>query len=723
MSPDRNDIPDNSPLKSTPFLIGQWQVQPSRNLLTWTDGNVQLTHKSMEILCLLAEANGEVVSRQQLIAKVWPGTVVNEEALTRVISDLRRALGDDRHKPRYIETIPKRGYRLVAQVVRRSTAPPPQSEQEPAPLHPEPVIGETSGPRRWVAVTGFLIVIMALFALTRFMLNPPVQEDSRPPEPLQVSPLTSDPGHDAFPSFSPDGTRIAFSRRTTEADPYHVYVKQPRQAQELQLTDGEFSDKYPTWSPDGSTVAFVRLDGDSRIICSIPSLGGPVQMLCRLNGRSLGLDWSPDGSSLAIGHSPFDGRFAILILDLTRGEIRTLTQPPDSGWGDLRPRFSPEGDQIAFVRNLEPGENVICLAPIAGEPVTTIPAAFGSVRDLAWHPDGRQLVISTNQGRGGQLGNLTIATGETSYINLPLESMSSLSLSRATGQLAVQVPRMDANLMRYDLASGADREHMLEGQVQHRSTQGEFLPSIDPTHSRMAFCSNRTGEPQIYLADIDGGDAVALTDLSETGIGALRWSPDGSSLLISGQNRYGTFLGLIDPENGRVRVLPLDFRDYDKPVWSPDGEWIYFNSKCSRGWRLNKIRPDGTDLTTIREGDRLNIVHQDQADSTFCFIEPRRQGLYRLHPDGTEDLAAEYPPTVRILSTGSRGDLIYYVTYVDKQNLLIAHNLSTAVQDTLGTISKRCYGPLELYPNGKSLLVATTTLSSSDLIIVPLLQP
>ena len=98
------------------FKIGQWQVWPERNLLSSDSDEVQVNARTMDVLCHLAEHAGEVVSREECNEAVWADAVVTDYALTGCISELRQALGDDRSAPRFIETIPKRGYRLAMPV-------------------------------------------------------------------------------------------------------------------------------------------------------------------------------------------------------------------------------------------------------------------------------------------------------------------------------------------------------------------------------------------------------------------------------------------------------------------------------------------------------------------------------------------------------------------------------------------------------------------------------
>ncbi|MFT6463149.1 MAG: DNA-binding winged helix-turn-helix (wHTH) protein/tetratricopeptide (TPR) repeat protein [Maricaulis maris] len=101
---------------SKPFLLGAWRVEPSACEVTGPEGVRELEPKVMDLLCLLAEAKGEVVSRATISARIWPGVTVNEDAMGRCVWKLRRALGDPSRSPRYVGTVPKRGYRLLEPV-------------------------------------------------------------------------------------------------------------------------------------------------------------------------------------------------------------------------------------------------------------------------------------------------------------------------------------------------------------------------------------------------------------------------------------------------------------------------------------------------------------------------------------------------------------------------------------------------------------------------------
>ena len=113
--------------------IGEWWVDRTTNEIGRGDETVRLEPKVMEVLMALAARSGVVVTREELLSAVWPGVVVGDEALTQSIIKLRKALGDNPRSPAFIETISKRGYRLIAQVAGGDAAPVTQGDRGSAP--------------------------------------------------------------------------------------------------------------------------------------------------------------------------------------------------------------------------------------------------------------------------------------------------------------------------------------------------------------------------------------------------------------------------------------------------------------------------------------------------------------------------------------------------------------------------------------------------------------
>ena len=110
------------------FKIGPWLVRPSLNSIAQNGKRTHLEPKAMEVLVCLAEHAGNVVSKEQLIQSVWADTFVTDYVLIRCISELRKALEDDSKVPHLIETIPKRGHRLVEKIEHIEPPAPATSE-------------------------------------------------------------------------------------------------------------------------------------------------------------------------------------------------------------------------------------------------------------------------------------------------------------------------------------------------------------------------------------------------------------------------------------------------------------------------------------------------------------------------------------------------------------------------------------------------------------------
>lgn len=159
------------------LAIGEWRVDAAANELARDGSTVRVEPKVMQVLLRLAERPGSVVGRDQLLDAVWPGVVVGDEALTQTIIKLRRALGDDARTPTYVETIAKRGYRLVAPVRRGMTAPLAHDAVQAAPSAtnlPAPIAARPGGSRIARAAIGALLLAAAAVAYVAPHAPPPL---------------------------------------------------------------------------------------------------------------------------------------------------------------------------------------------------------------------------------------------------------------------------------------------------------------------------------------------------------------------------------------------------------------------------------------------------------------------------------------------------------------------------------------------------------------------
>jgi len=148
--------------RTSPFLVGEWLVDPSCGRLIRDGQTVSIRPKEMELLCLLASRPGEVFSTDEILEEVWAGVVVGHDALYAAVSQLRKALGDDAEHPKYLQTLTKRGYRLVAEL-----SPVPRGADTAVAVSDPRRTEHPSWSRPWLGAAVVLSLVL-LVVVTRF---------------------------------------------------------------------------------------------------------------------------------------------------------------------------------------------------------------------------------------------------------------------------------------------------------------------------------------------------------------------------------------------------------------------------------------------------------------------------------------------------------------------------------------------------------------------------
>ncbi|MBK8233550.1 MAG: winged helix-turn-helix domain-containing protein [Candidatus Eisenbacteria bacterium] len=253
------------------FRVDGCLVSPSLNRIEREGEVISIEPRVMQVLVRLAEVPGRVLTRQALFESVWADSLVCEEALTRIITELRRVFRDDRRQPRVIETIRKGGYRLIAPVApaepaveaERESEPPAQFqvvEQEmgaPTPAEavgreplPEPKRGRGLG--RAARAAGIALVSLGFLTAVVWNTRHPDEPPRAVVQLLDVVPITSFPGLELFPDLSPNGAMLAFSwsgEGPTDIGALDLYVMQLPSGRPTRLVDGPGSVTYPSGRP------------------------------------------------------------------------------------------------------------------------------------------------------------------------------------------------------------------------------------------------------------------------------------------------------------------------------------------------------------------------------------------------------------------------------------------------------------------------------------------
>jgi DNA-binding winged helix-turn-helix (wHTH) protein len=346
---------------------------------------VPLQGQPFQVCAILLSHSGELVTREELREKVWPDdTFVDfDQALNTAIGKIRTALGDDADAPRFVETLPRRGYRFIGSLDKLSS-------QVPESDVPKGRLSTHSAKALWISAGSVLLILFCGIGIWRFARNH--AEASLPS--IEMVPLVGLPGMEFEPAFSPDGNHVAFSIREPAKSGIYTTVVGGEKSLRLTSSSGDCCSRF---SPDGRQIAFLRYSREGVAIYVIPAFGGTEH---RLYSGPMGflfrsLDWSPDGKVLAITEIHPDRTHTwIALLSLADSTTRRLTSPLDQEI-DYGPAFSPDGSMVAFVRGIVSGvvSDLYVMSTAGGAPKRLTHDNTWIYGSPTWTPDGRDIVV------------------------------------------------------------------------------------------------------------------------------------------------------------------------------------------------------------------------------------------------------------------------------------------------------------------------------------------
>jgi Tol biopolymer transport system component/DNA-binding winged helix-turn-helix (wHTH) protein len=591
-------------------------VEPELNRVTIDGRALRIEPKIMDVLLALASRPGEVVSKEELRKTVWNGTFVGEDVLTRAIGELRKLFGDDAATPRVIETIRKRGYRLIAPVGGAEPARAPEPATAP---------GETPFARRvsFAAFAGAaalaLLASLAVFLLAR----------REAPAPVRVVPLTSLPGNEVDPALSPDGARVAFAWGGPTNGPPSLWIKAVDASAPVRLTNTG-RDRHPAFSPDGDRVFFTRLFEGSCRVFEIPVSGGAERELTTCapgDSAPSRLAVSPDGAWVAFADVPKDGPRAISLVSAKTLERRWLTSPPKESAGDEDPAFSPKGKTLAFLRSLAGGVDDLYTVPLEGGAPRRLTFENAGIEGLDFSPDGRTLAFSSSRAGLYSLWTIPASGGAVSWLAGGGSKLKHPSAAAKKNALAYENWIYEVNLWSLPLASGGAPVRLTSS-----TDEWEFQPELSPEGSHVAFVSTRSGSEEIWTVRLDGSDAQQITTFKGPRVATPRWSPDGKSLVFSARPEGRADVYVLDLASRTPKRLTTDPADDVLPSFSNDGASVVYASRRTGAWEVWRVTLAGGPPARVTNGG--GTAPAEAPDGSLYFVKLGERGLWRLPPGG-----------------------------------------------------------------------------------------
>lgn len=628
------------------------------------DEEVQLEPKVMDVLLCLAERPEKTVTKEQFKEKVWSDTVVTDDVLSRCISRLRKVFDDDSHDPTYIETIRKTGYRLIAPVrmpesteqdgatERTSNEPIEQTADTAAPTNaterdsgqfqfstrgdrdPWAAVTDRITERKWLLLVGVLLGLVVLLSLVTWS-DLGVSSSSEAPSPS--TPFTSFPGEEFDPALSTSGRQVAFAWRNVDSLYQNIYLLQQGAGRPLQLSEDSTVDWSPTWSPDERYVAYARDVRGEHQIYIVPSIGGQGRSVVQLADRRIqDVAWSPDTSrnTLVVSAQRRSHQaYALTAIDSETDSTWGLTTPPLWSTGDSAPVFSPDGSQIAFVRGTVEGiENIFVMPADGGEP-SQVTTDSTTIYGLTWRHDGNRLLYSARRDGVSGLWTISVDGGEPELVRSATEGTLFSQPTLSSTNLVYTQESADLDVWKL---SRTNRRAPFEAEPLFSSTQVDTHPSISPDGEQVAFVSERSGAPEVWIAQSNGSGLTKVTSLDGPQIHSIAWSPDGTELCFVARNKGQTDLFTVPVSGDQVTRLTQTEAHELVPRWSRDGRRIYYASNRTGQWEVwrRHVSPDTDDPQQVTVGGAV-AAQESSTASTLYFVRPDTAGIWAMPLDTT----------------------------------------------------------------------------------------
>ena len=565
------------------YDFGPFRLDLSEHTLLRDGHPVPLTPKIFDVLRVLVQNGGHLVEKERLLKEVWPDSFVEEGTLNRSVSVLRKALGERPSEQKYIETMPKRGYRFVAPVTEylhdssRAIAEPHRGsgvdiEATPTDSQSLPKTPMLPAPRASVSkrAAGIAGALLTVAALSYAVLAPNKPERNAPTPLAPAHRQVTFSGKEGAPTLSPDGRRIAY---VSDGKPEKKLMVQELAGGPPLAVFSAPEVGHLRWSPDGSELIIWARGSGKDGLYIMPQLGGTPR---RVIGDRYIACWSPDGSTIAVP-SYLGGK--IWLLNKLGREQRTVSLQ-GVHWSIWDIDWSPANGLLTFVSNDYQGRFTIWTIRPDGSDQRRVVAENTEISSARWAPQGDAIYYFRRLNQTVSLDKILVHPGYENReavartLITGLETDGSLALSADGKRLVYTRAPYYSNL--WTLEAGAHgKNQKTETKELTRGTSLIERPSVWPDGTSIVFNIGHEGLANLYTMPITGGAPKQLTFLDAFSLGGV-WSADGKWIAFASTQGGKPRVWTVHAGGGNPRaVSSSDLSDSFDLAWSPGSQVLY----------------------------------------------------------------------------------------------------------------------------------------------------
>lgn len=623
---------------------------------------VPINQRTVEILIFLVEKNGGVAERDELIAAVWPYSIVSETNLYKQISSLRSSLSGEAIPDNFIRTVQGVGY----QIDRWELINQPDRDGESISSHSTPNQLLDRGGRagsgrtlRWlrkiivsipvlIGVIAAGVLLAVFFESKWFPLGPSEIIDLRPTSGLKKSLSTS-----------PDGRFLAY----LQSDPLHkgsdgteyysLFIRDIESGEVTELTSQRQRQNLElVWGPDAGHISLLSrkgIRGDRNALIAVDLADQREMTIGEVRGG--GVDWHSGLGSFVVGDgSESESSRQLWLINRSGEGRRQLTTSTGKEMVDSLPRFSPDGKMVAFVRRQNEWTGDLHVIDTAGGTPRRITFDQQKIVDLEWTPDGREILFVSNRTGGQHLWQISLDSKSSPRpVRAVTGEVQNFTLNQAGTEIAYIAPANDTVIEINPLPSSG-----ISTLINLNSTSipcridaagYDHSPVFSPNNRMIAFISNQSGNEEVWVADVDCLNPRQISLFGHSRLGAPAWAPDGASLAVEVMIDGQSDLFEVAVEGRQTRRLTNSPFNERFPVWSSDGRWIFYTSFLDQP-QIWKLSVNGVEIfpVTSNQGGRFAI----SGDSSTLFFHENGTFWQSILPGGL------VTPLPQLLDEGQR---------------------------------------------------------------------
>jgi len=639
------------------FRIGCFEVQPRYNKIVSSKEEVRLEPKIMQVLEFLVLHKGEVLTREQIISALWPNQVVGNEVITRAIFELRKHFNDDPKHPKFIETIPRKGYCFVHdfEVIEQPTKRGRQNK-----------LGSLA--------LATALTILFLFVQYKFISENNGDESRKNAEATTV--LLEDSEYKiSSPRLSPQQSQVIYVTRQNDFS--GLTLINTESLQKTVLIQSKNLIRSPRWKSEQAIVYISCNDEYCDVINRDLEENKQTQLL-RTQSRLTSLDIHADRLIANSGDS--NGTY-VHVFSLKNGQLVEDVKLTSSS--ARSPVFGIDGSSIFYVANDNNEHPIIHQWSSTQQKVIQSVDVFNRVFDFVEVTAKRLLVAGRKNGKTGIW-----------QVSLP-ENDAVLVSPSPIGEFMLSV---DANGFGSNLISGSILRNIdvfattdIPVIQQLNGNMIDMNAIWDPTTKTGYFVSNRSGRFEIWRADESG--TRKITSLNTNLMNRPVLSKDKSQLAFVSPLHSTSQINIVDIDGiNPVKITEIP-GDVQLLAWSFDNQSLFYSAYDQGKYHIFKfsISKQNAEPIIVSAGFML---HEDKEAGELYYIEPQERRLMKVTNNGEiQQLSNTLKDSRRLRPLQAvmyKGNL-YYIAFQNQLPALVKYNLDTRIYETLEVLPQDAY--------------------------------